>query len=126
MAVKLEPDPYHVIWLHIVRAGAGQSDADELAANAKQIDPSRWPWPVVALFLGSMNPLETRAAALSAGDSCEADFYIGAYQIEKGAPANARPLLQSAIDRCPRNFIEYPAAKLELMQLDNMAGAPTK
>jgi lipoprotein NlpI len=134
MALKLEStNPYYAIWLHIARARERQNDGDELAANAKHIDSSRWPWPVVALFLGSMNPDETQAAALSAdqhstrlGHSCEADFYIGVYRIEKGAQTDARTLLQSAADHCPHNFIEYAAAMLELKQLDGWAGAPPK
>ena len=65
MALKLKPAyPYYAIWLHVARARAGQNDADEIAANAKKIDRSQWPWPIVALFLGSMNPDETRTAAL--------------------------------------------------------------
>ena len=54
------------------------------------------------------------------GQSCEADFYIGAYQIEKGAQADARTLFQSAVDHCLHDYIEYPAAKLELKRLDDV------
>jgi lipoprotein NlpI len=49
--------------------------------------------------------------------SCEADFFAGVYQIEKGAPADARPQFQSAVDHCPRDFVQYPAAKFELAQV---------
>src|SRR5262249_6042494 len=130
MALKLKPGyPYYAIWLHVARARAGQNDADEIAANAKSIDRSQWPWPIVALFLGSMNPDETRTAALSADQqrtrvvqSCDADFFTGVYEIEKGAQADARPLFQSAVDHCPHDFVQYPAAELQLNQLDELAG----
>ncbi len=80
MAFKLKPsDSYYPIWLHVARAG--QNDADELAANAEKIDRSKWPWPITALFLGSMSPADVRSAALSADQEtkrdaqpCEADF----------------------------------------------------
>jgi len=129
MALKLKPaSPYYAIWLHVARARASQNDADEIAANATKIDRSQWPWPIVALFLGSMNPDETRTAALSADlqrtrveQSCEADFFTGVYQIEKGALADARPLFQSAVDHCPHDFVEYSAAELQLNQLDELA-----
>jgi lipoprotein NlpI len=134
MALKLKPaSPYYVIWLHVARARAGQNDADELAANAKTIDRSRWPWPIVALFLGSTNPDETRTAASSAEQrstrveqSCVADFFIGVHQVEKGAQADARPPLQSAVDHCPYDFVQYSAAKLELKRLDELAGTQAK
>ena len=130
-ASKLAPgNPFVGIWLHIARAEAKQSDADEFAANARQIDQSRWPWPVVALFLGTMNPEEVRSAAAKAdtesaraGLACEADFYVGAYQIGRDAITDAKPLLQSAADHCPRNFVEHPAAELQLRALDSGGAA---
>jgi lipoprotein NlpI len=39
--------PYYAIWLHVARARAGQNDADEIAANAKNIDRAKWPWLIV-------------------------------------------------------------------------------
>ena len=73
MALKLKPaEPYYVMWLHVMRARAGQNDADEIAANAKSIDRSKWPWPVVALFLGSINPDAVRTAAASADQKARA------------------------------------------------------
>jgi tetratricopeptide (TPR) repeat protein len=132
-ALKLKPAyPYYALWLHIARVRAGQNDVDEFAANASKVDRSGWPWPVVALFLGSMNPDEIRAAALSAGQqstrvqqSCEVDFYIGAYETEK-TQVDARPFFQSAMDHCPHDFVEYPTAKLELKRLEVLAGAQPK
>jgi lipoprotein NlpI len=134
MALKLRPAyPYYVMWLHVVRARAGQNDADEIAANAKNIDRTQWPWPIVALFLGLMNPDEVQTAASAAdqqstrvAQSCEANFFIGVYQIEKGAQVEARPLFQSAVDHCPYNFVQHAAAKLELKRLDDLAGAQAK
>jgi lipoprotein NlpI len=79
------------------------------------------------------NPDEAQKAALSAGQqskragqACEAAFYIGVYWIEKAEQADARPLLQSAEDSCPYNFVEKPAAMLEFKRLDEMAGARSK
>jgi len=55
-----------------------------------------------------------------------ADFHIGAYRIEKGAYADARPPFQSAADHCPHGFIEFFAAKFELKRLGGRAGAQSK
>ncbi len=116
MALKLKPaHPYYAIWLHVARARAGQNDADEIAANANKVDRSQWPWPIFALFLGSMDPDEIRTAALSAEQqmtrveqSCVADFFIGVYRIEKAAQADARPLFRSAVDHCPHDLSNTP------------------
>src|ERR1019366_2091316 len=98
--------------LHVARARAGQDDTDEMAAHAKTIDRSQWPWPIVALFLGSTSPAATRTSASSAQQpsarveqACVADFFIGVYQVEKRAQAAARPLFQSAVDHCPHDFV---------------------
>ena len=133
-ALRLKPTyAYYPIWLHVARAHAGQPDAGELAANTKPIDRSKWPWPIAAMFLGAMTPDEVKNAAASAeppnaraGQACEADFFIGVYRTEKGAPADAGPLFQSAVDRCPKDFAEYPAAKFELTRLDELNKAPAK
>jgi lipoprotein NlpI len=126
MAVKLKPtSPYYVLWLHVARVLAGQTDTDELAANATSLDRSKWPWPVVALFIGSIAPDEAFKAASSAkqestriGYTCEADFFVGVQQIAKGVPAAARSLLRSAVDHCPHGFFQYAAANFELKRLD--------
>ena len=128
MALELKPtDPYYAIWLHIARMRGGQNDTDELAANAKLIDPGKWPWPIVALFLRLMTPDQTQQAAASGEQlstrvrqSCEVDFYSGIYLVENGAKADFRPLFQSAVNKCPKDFIEYPAAEFELKLLDEV------
>jgi hypothetical protein len=65
-----------------------------------------------------------RADALSAKDDktrteqiCEADFYTGMFQVEKGATAEARQLLAAARKGCPPDFMEYEAAGQELKRL---------
>jgi tetratricopeptide (TPR) repeat protein len=133
-AVKVAPsDQFAVLWLHIARARADQSDAAELAANAARLDQSKWPWPAVQLFLGRSDPAAVQAAAQNAagaserdGRVCEANFYAGVYQIERGAAAAARELLQFAADHCPLNYAEYQAAKLELQRLDALTAAPSR
>jgi lipoprotein NlpI len=133
-AVKVAPsDPFAVLWLHIARARAGQSDTEELAANAARLDQSKWPWPAVQLFLGRSDPAALQAEAQKAtgaserdGQVCEANFFAGVYQIERGAPADAREALQLAADHCPPNFAEHQSAKLELQRLDALTAAPSR
>jgi lipoprotein NlpI len=58
--------------------------------------------------------------------TCEADFFVGFDQAGNGAAAEARPLLQSAAQDCPNDFLERPAATLELQRLGDAAPAQMK
>jgi lipoprotein NlpI len=116
--------PYYVLWLHIVRQRAGTDDREEFAANVAKLDQAKWPWPVVALYLGQSNPDALLAAAHASEDPvtlknqvCEADFYLGEDRLWNNDLAQARPLLQSAADDCRPSFDERAAAKLELARL---------
>jgi len=80
-----------------------------------------------------MNPDEAQTAASAVeqqkaqiAQSCEANFFIGVFQSEKGALADARSSLQSAADRCPRDFVQRVAAEFELKRMEAQAGAPAK
>jgi tetratricopeptide (TPR) repeat protein len=124
-AVKLKPaSQYDALWLHVAHVRAGQTDTDEIAANASHLDRSKWPWPVAALFTAATTPNDVFKAASSEkdektriGNTCEANFFVGVHQIAKGNPAAARSLFQSAVDHCPHDFFEYTAANYELKRL---------
>jgi lipoprotein NlpI len=100
----------------MVQASGGQSDASEFAANAEKLDRAAWPWPVVALFLGSASVDATRAAA-GPEETCQAELYIGLYLQQIGTREEALRFLQSATDGCPKNSVEYGTAKSELERL---------
>jgi lipoprotein NlpI len=124
-AQSLDPqDAYAVLWLHIARARAGTDDAEEFSRNAGRLDRARWPGPIVNLFLGVTGMPEVHAAAGAAKEAserqaraCDADFYIGMYQLLRGAKADARRLFEVASHRCPRTFVERGAAQAELKRL---------
>lgn len=133
-ALKCDPeDAYTVLWLHIARVRAGASNADEIAATAAKVDHGQWPWPVVALYLGQSDPDATLKAATSVADAgtrneqvCEADFYVGAYLADKGQRAEARKLLEEAVVKCPKHFIEAMDAPRELKRLATLAQVETR
>ena len=120
-AVKLKPTShYNALWLHVAHVRAGQTDTDEIAANASHLDRSKWPWPVAALFTGTITSDDTFKVASSEkdektriGNTCEANFFVGVHQIVKGDRAAARSLFQSAVDHCPHGFYEYAGANYE-------------
>jgi lipoprotein NlpI len=129
-ALTLAPsDTYAVLWLHIARNRAGQNDLAELAANAAKLDRKEWPWPVVAHYLGSLDAASVDAAAAAPESpqarkeqTCETNFYLGAAPA-KGASVEAQRRLRTAVAECPKGFIEYSAAQLELKRLDALATA---
>lgn len=83
----------------------------------------------MAYYLGTLDPaqLGTAAAAPESPQArkeqtCEANFYLGAAPA-KGATVEAQRRLRAAVAECPKGFIEYSAAKLELKRLDALATA---
>ncbi len=135
---------WYVLWRHIARIHAApadapvKTDASELNVDGWQnVDvagvpvrtPLRrrlsWPLPIWLLFVGKATPDAVHRAAENAPGAyerrlriCEADFYTAEFDLAKGAPDDARRLLQSAIDGCPRGAPEATFAKAELRRLN--------
>ncbi|HEY6348442.1 MAG TPA: tetratricopeptide repeat protein [Candidatus Angelobacter sp.] len=121
-AVELDRSgQYNVIWLYIARAKAKASPDDELAKNAAKLDLTKWPGPIIQLFLGESTP-EAVLQAASDKDSqknkeqqCEANFYIAKYHAVHGQRSAALEGFRSVSESCPKNYFFYvPAARAEL------------
>jgi lipoprotein NlpI len=116
--VRLDPkDVYAVLWLHIARARNGAQDHDELTANAAKLGPGPWPRPLLDLFLDQATPESVRRAAGDADQTCEANFYLGVFDLEKSARGDAKKLIAAAAQICPADMLEKAAAKAELARL---------
>jgi lipoprotein NlpI len=123
-AVDLAPSWHYAALLrHISLARAGAQSVDELAHNASELDLSKWPGPIVKLYMGRLSPDEVRQAAGQGNSSeqnykaCEADFYLGEWHLFANDVASAKPLLQRAAATCPQQFIEFDLAGAELKRL---------
>jgi lipoprotein NlpI len=121
-AIRLDPgDIYSVLWLHIARTRSGTPDHDELAANAAKLstakDAQSWPRPLIDIFLGQATPEAARQAAGDADQKCEANFYIGLFDLEKNARDDAKKLIGTAASTCPADMLEKAAATAELARL---------
>jgi len=116
-------DAHTVLWLHLAKNRAGQDDSQTFAQQAGQIDSSKWPAPVVDLFLGRSTPEQTLAAAADPdsvkerGQHCEAEFFIGEYLLLGQDRSNARVHFRAARETCPHNFLEYDGAAAEMARL---------
>jgi lipoprotein NlpI len=114
-------DAYGALWLDIV--GKRSNLPSRLAEAATQIDMTKWPAPVIRLYLGQMTPESVLAAAndpdanTKAGQVCEANFYTGLLRLQQGAKDEAARLLKLAASDCPKNFTEWWTANAELKAL---------
>ncbi len=83
-----------------------------------------WPGPLVRLIAGTATQAEVFAAArdgdadMQTAKTCDADFYIGAWQRLQGDAPEARRLLGEASQVCHSEWPEARAAKAELQRLD--------
>jgi len=118
-----ELDPkyaYAALWLDIV--GKRANLPSRLAEMVKQIDMSKWPAPIIRLYLGQMTPEAVLAAAddpdanTKKGNVCEANFYVGELTLSHAKDEAIRMFRLAAAD-CPKSFRELAAANAELKAL---------
>jgi len=118
----LQSDPknfYASMWLYLAQAKGGTDGKAELKTNSAALDLSKWPGPVIQLYLGQSTPDEVLRAAGSGSDQkCEYSFYVGEYRALRGEGREALALFQGARDGCPKDFIEYVPAVTELKELE--------
>ena len=122
-ASMLDPKyAYYLLWLDIV-AKRGNLPS-RLAQSTAQINMTKWPAPIIQLFLGQTTPAAALVAAADDPDSnrreiqvCEAHFYGGEWALRQGATEEAARLFRLAAADCPPDFVEGHAAYAELMAL---------
>ncbi|HVN64647.1 MAG TPA: tetratricopeptide repeat protein [Candidatus Binataceae bacterium] len=114
---------YVVLWLYLSRARMGKKDTASHARYAAKVDRENWPGPIVALYFGDATP-EQVAIAATKGDAdaqrehgCEAEFYLGEYALTRHDRDGAAKLLHQALETCPQSFLEYGAARSELLRM---------
>jgi len=127
-AIELDPaSAYPAIWLFVASTRSSksapsdnaQSDSPhaDLEANAARLNHSGWPYPIVEMFLGNKTPEDILRAAANPNDRCEAQLYIGEWQLLQKDPVKATPFLEKASETCPKDFVEYSRAIAELKQI---------
>ena len=94
-----------------------------LAQAMTQVDMTKWPAPVIRLYLGQMTP----GAVLAAADDpdadvkrrrvCDANFFIGELALQQGTKEEASRLFRSAATDCPKDRTARTAANAELKAL---------
>jgi Flp pilus assembly protein TadD len=116
-AIELKDDIYPMLFRFLARSRSGETAVSELEANAARLKTKEWPYAVIDLYLGRRQPDATLAAAVKPDDRCEAYFYVGQWYVLKDNKADAEAALKTALDTCPKTFIEYAAAVAEWKRL---------
>jgi lipoprotein NlpI len=118
-ASELDPHyPYYELWLHLI--DQRQNQPSRLGEALSRFEMTKWPAPLMRLFLGQAMVPEVLAAAndpdadTRRGQLCEANFYIAQLALKQGAKGEAMRLFRLAATDCPRDFVEGPAAGAEL------------
>jgi lipoprotein NlpI len=113
---------YAALWLHIV--DTRNNLPSQLAEAAKQIDMTKWPAPLIRLFLGQTTPQALLATAddpdakTKQRKVCEVNFYSAELALHRHAKDEATRLFRLAATNCPKSFTERAAAHAELRALD--------
>ncbi len=120
---ELNPQPVvTALWLYVIERR--NHAPTELAQTAQRFDGKAWPAPVIRLFLGEASPAETLTAAETTGpinkttQICEADFYVGEYDLADGAKDEALRLLRLADQNCPHMDDQWRAADSEVKTME--------
>jgi len=113
---------YAALMLHLVMNRQGHDDAAQLAQVAAAADLSKWPGPVLKLYLGQMTAQDVMKAANSDIEMqkwhvCEANYFTGEDALLHHQRATALARLKAARDSCPKDDTDYIAALVELNRL---------
>ena len=119
---ELEPrDPYTALWIDIVDKRSNLPS--RLAEATKQIDMTKWPAPVIRLYLGQLTQEEALAAADDASPRtkqqqvCVANYYAGELALAQGKVDEAKRLFALVVADCRKASAEYAPATAELRVL---------
>jgi tetratricopeptide (TPR) repeat protein len=116
VAVNFGNRPYAAIWQFLARLRAGQAEqaTRELAFWAGALPRDAWPFPLIQLLIGQKTIQQFNPEVKTADARCETQFYLGAWLATGKNFAVAAPLLRAAAATCPKDFIEWRAARAEV------------
>jgi lipoprotein NlpI len=122
-ASRIDPQyAYYALWMDIIDKRL--NEASSLAQATTHFNMSKWPAPVVRLFLGEATPADVLAAAndpdpaTRRGQLCEANFYNGEFALQQGDKQEAARLFRLAAAGCSHEFVEAASANSELAALE--------
>jgi tetratricopeptide (TPR) repeat protein len=113
---------YAALMLHVAMKQQGRDDAQQLAPVVQAADLSKWPGPLLRLYLGQVTADEVMAVAANAGtntqkEDCEANYFSGEDALMHNQPTTALTRFKAARDGCPKGNIGYDESLAELRRL---------
>jgi tetratricopeptide (TPR) repeat protein len=120
-AVANGSSAYPILWLYLADARIGGQDIKRnLQNNSAGLKPAEWPFPVIELFLDRRTPADMlAAAAMKPDEQCEAQYYLGEWYLLRNERAASIEALRKSVETCPKGFIEFAGAVVELKRLGN-------
>lgn len=109
---------YFVLWSALTSLRTGRVNTTRLERVALSAGDD-WPRPLIELFAGQTTPQDVWRLAADTGEKCEADFYIGQWQLSRGEQADAKKLFGTAVAQCPHDYIAFDAAQHELNRMQD-------
>jgi lipoprotein NlpI len=116
----LKPESFTVLRMYIARSRAGGSNANaEFTKAAGELSSKNWPRPVIEFYLGERSAESMVSAAEdNAERRCDAQFYLGEWQVLQNKRAEAMESLRRATAaECPKYLFEYVAAAVDLKRI---------
>jgi tetratricopeptide (TPR) repeat protein len=120
--IQLSPaNPYAALWLDIA-ADRGNLPSQYTQAISR-LDMTRWPAPILRLYLGQLTPEDVLAAADDADAKtkqrqlCESDFFIGQLTLRRHDKDKAVRLFQQVAAGCRNEVLLSADATAELKRL---------
>ena len=114
-AFDIAHDVYALLFLCLARVKMGE--VTQLETEARKLRNWHWPSAITELYLGKRPASSVLAAAGTADERAEAQFYLGQWHLCRGNRDEARIALQAAAQSCPKWFVEHTAAVAELERL---------
>jgi lipoprotein NlpI/predicted aspartyl protease len=120
--LAMRPYGFDSVWLSLSRTRRGLDGRPALEQGLAKLKEGEWPAPILMYLLGRVDREALMAAAGAdekkrKGQECEARFYSALRFIADGQAKDARALLEAARDDCPRTYVEYEGAVIELEKL---------
>lgn len=122
-AVELDPKAaIPALYLYLAREHLRQNARPALAAVARG-DLTRWPGPVIEMFLARRKPQQVLEAAAAGGGPlerarlCQAYFYVGHEMLFRGDGPEAARMFQAAVATGATGLDEYESARAQLKRL---------
>ena len=109
---------YPMLFRFLAQSRIGENAIASLKAGAGRLKTKEWPYPVIELYLGRQGPDAALKAASNDVERCQAQFYIGEWNLLRKHFTEATAALRAAAANCPKTRLEYDGAAAEVKRLD--------